>query len=54
MSKTQTIIDVVSILCLAVVIGLVFLTMSRTCEVLSNGFVKQIPCVEAYQYETNK
>lgn len=54
MGKTQTIIDVVSILCLAVIVGLIFLTMSRTCEVLANGLVKQIPCVEAYQYETNK
>lgn len=50
MNKTEM-INVIAIICLAIVVSLTLLTNFRICEVLENGQVLKVPCVEVHNYE---
>lgn len=50
MNKTEM-IEVFAIICLAIVVSITLLTNFRTCEVLENGQVLKVPCVEVSKYE---
>lgn len=50
MNKTEM-INIIAIICLALVVSLTLLTNFRTCEILENGQVLKVPCVEVSKYE---
>lgn len=50
MNKTEM-IEIIAIICLSIVVSITLLTNFRTCEVLENGQVLKVPCVEVSNYE---
>lgn len=49
MNKNEM-INVIAIICLAIVVSLTLLTNFRTCEILENGQVLKVPCYEVDNY----